>query len=189
MVDDPSEVIDETEVIVDSDSESPTNEQAAGLSPVATGTTGSGRTGSGGSAYSATDYEVQETVMAPGNEARGGSSSLLWPFPYLESAHQVFNLHVLLSCASSIFTNFSLCLFLLTSLHFSFGLLTLRCPLTAIFHVLIATRSSVFLSTWPNHLSLTSLIFSLIFASPGLVRMSSLLIFSIHIRLEITCKG
>ena len=75
MVDDPSEVVDETEVVVDSDSESPTNEQTAGLSPLATGTTGSGRTGSGGSAYSATDYEVQETVMAP-NEARGGRRTI-----------------------------------------------------------------------------------------------------------------
>ena len=33
------------------------------------------------------------------------------------------------------------------------------------FHLLITTSSSVFLSTWPNHLSLASLIFSLMFVA------------------------
>ena len=47
------------------------------------------------------------------------------------------------------------------------------------FHVLITTSSSVFLSTWPNYLSLASLIFSLMFATPALALISSFLIFSI----------
>ncbi|KAI0238078.1 Protein nervous wreck [Lamellibrachia satsuma] len=66
VVDDQSEVVDETEVIVDSDSESAANQQAKPQSPLATGTTGSG-----GSAYSATDYEVQETVMSPSVSREG----------------------------------------------------------------------------------------------------------------------
>ena len=41
------------------------------------------------------------------------------------------------------------------------------------FHVLITTSSAVFLSTCPNHLSLTSLFFSLMFAPPALALMSS----------------
>ena len=44
------------------------------------------------------------------------------------------------------------------------------------FHVLITTSSSVFLSTWPNHLSLASLIFSLMFATPALALISSVLV-------------
>ena len=50
--------------------------------------------------------------------------------------------------------------FLITSLHLSFGVLICRCPPTSIFHVLITTSSAAFLSTWPNHLSRVSLIFS-----------------------------
>ena len=41
------------------------------------------------------------------------------------------------------------------------------------FHVLITTSSSVFLSTWPNHLSLASLILSLMFATPALGLITS----------------
>ena len=44
---------------------------------------------------------------------------LLWPFPYLGLAHQVFNLHVLLSCAPSIFTCFPFMSFLSFLLHHS----------------------------------------------------------------------
>ena len=102
------------------------------------------------------------------NEAESSSSSLLCfllqPFPYLVLAHRVFNLHVLRSCASSIFIPFSFMSFLITSLHFSFCLTIFRCPPTSIFHVIITT-SSVFHSTWPNHLSLASLILSLVFAT------------------------
>ena len=54
------------------------------------------------------------------------------------------------------------------SLHLRFGLPIFRCPPTSIFHVLIITSASIFLSTWPNHLSLASLIFSLMFATPAL---------------------
>ena len=66
---------------------------------------------------------------------------------------------------SSIFTCLSFMYFLITSLHLSFGLPIFRCPRTSICHVLIATSSSVFLSAWPNHLFLASLIFSLLFAT------------------------
>ena len=55
-----------------------------------------------------------------------------------------------------------------TSLHLSFGLPIFQFPLSSIFHVLITTSSSVFLSTWPNNLSLASRIFSLMFATPAL---------------------
>ena len=65
-------------------------------------------------------------------------------------------IHVLRSCASSILTPASFMSFLMTSLHLSFGLPIFRCPPTSIFHVLITTSSSVFISTCPNHLSLTS---------------------------------
>ena len=43
-----------------------------------------------------------------------------------------------------------------------------RCPPTAICYVLITTSSSVFLSTWPTHLSLASLVFSLMSVTPAL---------------------
>jgi len=68
VVDDQSEVVDETEVVVDSDGESSPSQQTKALSPAATGTTGSVGRESGGSTYSATDYEVQETVRAPNGE-------------------------------------------------------------------------------------------------------------------------
>ena len=45
------------------------------------------------------------------------------------------------------------------------------------FHILITY--SLFPSSWPNHLSLTSLMFSLMFATPALAHISSFLIFSI----------
>ena len=63
------------------------------------------------------------------------------------SAHRVFILHVLRFCASSLCTPFSFMSFRITSLQLSFGLPIFRCPLTSIFHVLIATSYSVFLST------------------------------------------
>ena len=53
-----------------------------------------------------------------------GTVSNLLPFPYLGAEHQVFNLHVLRSCATSIFTPFSFMFFLITSLHLSFDLPT-----------------------------------------------------------------
>ena len=43
----------------------------------------------------------------------------------------------------------SLVSFCITSLHLSFGLSICQCPPTSIFHVLITTTSSVFLSTCP----------------------------------------
>ena len=120
-------------------------------------------------------------VLAPGcSWLQPVSILLLRTFPYLGSAHQVFNLHVLQSYASSIFTYFSFMSFLITSLHLSFGLPIILCPPTSIFHVLITTSSSVFLSTWPNHLSLASIIFSLMFATPALALISSFLIFTNH---------
>ena len=58
---------------------------------------------------------------------------LLWHAPYLGSTDQVFNLHVLRSCASSVFTPFSSVFFLITSLHLSLCLPIFRCPHTFIF--------------------------------------------------------
>ena len=89
-------------------------------------------------------------------------------FPRLGSAHQVFILQVLQSCASSPLS-------LHSCLHrVSFSLPSFSCPLTSIFHVLIITKSSsVFLSTCPKLLSLASLILSLKFATPAFVLVSS----------------
>ena len=83
---------------------------------------------------------------------------LLRAFPYLGSSHRVFNLHILRSCASSIFTPFSFMSFHITSLHLSFCLHIFRCAPTSILQV-TCSPSAVFLSTCPNHLSLASLIF------------------------------
>ena len=97
-----------------------------------------------------------------------GPLLLLRPIPYLGSAHRVFNLHVLRTCTSSVNTNFSIMYFLLiTSLHLSLGLPVCRCPPISIFHVIITTSSSIFLSTCPYHISLASLIFSCMFATPA----------------------
>ena len=101
------------------------------------------------------------------------------PFPYLGSEHQVFILQVLRSCASSLCTPVPLTSFRITSLYFSFGLPIFQGSFTSIFHIPITISSSVFLSTWPNHLSLASLIFLLAFTTPALAHISSLLIFSI----------
>ena len=54
-----------------------------------------------------------------------------------------------------------------------------RRPTTSNFHIRITSSSSVCLSTWPNHPSLATLIFSLIFASPAIAPISSVLIFTI----------
>ena len=101
---------------------------------------------------------------------------LLRPFHYLRSAHQVFNLHVLVLLLSLLVSP-EVVSFLVTSLHLSFGLPIFRCPPTSIFSSLHLLSSSVFLSTCPNHLSLASLIFSLIFATPPLALISSFLLF------------
>ena len=61
-------------------------------------------------------------------------------------------------------------------MYLSFSLAIFRCPPTSTFHVRISISSSVFLYKWPNHFSL---IFSLMFATPALVLISSFLIFSI----------
>ena len=59
------------------------------------------------------------------------------------------------------------------SLHLRFGLPIFRLPPASLFNVLISKYSSVFLSTWLNHLSLASVIFSLRFATPALALMVS----------------
>ena len=69
------------------------------------------------------------------------------------SAHRVFMLLVLLSCASYTCTLVSLVYFLITSLHRSFSLPIFPCVVTSISRVLITTYSYVFLSTWPNNMS------------------------------------
>ena len=96
---------------------------------------------------------------------------LLPPFPNLGPAHRVFNLHVLWSCAC--FSFMSSCS--VTPPQFRPPYLSASTH----FHVLITTSSSVFLSTWPNQVSLASLIFSLMFATPAIALISSFLIFSI----------
>ena len=88
-------------------------------------------------------------------------------FLHLRSAHKVFILHVLPSCASSLCTPFSF-----MSLHLSFCLPMSRCPLISIFYVVITTSSSVFLSLWPNHRSLASQIFLTYFCHPLLFLQS-----------------
>ena len=98
-------------------------------------------------------------------------------FAYFRSVHQVFNLHVLRSCASSIYTSFSFMSVLITSLHLSVGRPIFRCPPTSMFSLLHLLQ--VFLSTWPNHLSVASLIFSPMFATPAIALISSAMIFSI----------
>ena len=135
---------------------------------------GSGQEGNGCRGDVAPDVAAAEE---PGPDEVGAECPLLLrPFPYLGSVHRVFNLHVLQSCASSIFTWFSFLSFLIISLHLSF--LIFLCPPTSIFHVLITTSSSVFLSTLPNHLSHGFLIVSRVCYS-SLVLISSFLIFSI----------
>ena len=57
------------------------------------------------------------------------------------SAHQVFNLHVLQSCASSIFTCFFFVRFLISSLHLSFGLPIFWCPPNSMFSLLHLIQS------------------------------------------------
>ena len=66
---------------------------------------------------------------------------LLRSFAYLGSAHQVFNLHVLWSYASSIFSCFSFMSFLITSLRLSFGLPIFRSPPTSVFSLLHLLQS------------------------------------------------
>ena len=103
----------------------------------------------------------------------------------------VFIVRVLRSCVSSLCTYFSFIFFV--SPHRSFGIPLFRCPLTSIIRALIrpTTCSSVFPSTCPKHLSLASLIFSLMFATPALALIYSFLIFSILsipiIHLDVLC--
>ena len=75
---------------------------------------------------------------------------------------------------------------LYTSLQASFCLPIFQCRHILIatlssthVHLLITTSSSVCLSTCPNHLSLASMIFSLMFATSGLAVISSALIVTI----------
>ena len=123
------------------------------------------------------------SLWTPSNRPSGTTvrppHSLFCLFRILGSEQEVFNLHVLLSCASSIFSPFSFMSFLITSPHLRFGLHIFRCPSTSIFHVLDST-SSVFLSTWSlNHLGFASLIILLMFATSVLALISSILIISI----------
>ena len=101
--------------------------------------------------------------------------------PYLGSAHRVFNLRVLRSCASSLCTP-RVFLFNLSPPQFSFSSLSVSTD----FYVIITTSSSVFLSTWPNHFSLASIIFSLLFSTqvcPSLKPLSQWEISSGHLEL------
>ena len=65
----------------------------------------------------------------------------LRPFPYLGSAHQVFNLRVLRSCASSMLNTPLTSFLLITSLHLSFSLPIFRCPPTSMFSLLHLLQS------------------------------------------------
>ena len=96
----------------------------------------------------------------------------------LGSADSVFfNIHVLQSSDSSKMYSFLLHVIShnITPPHFRSSYLLVSTH----FHVLITTYSSVILPTWPNHISLGSLIFSLMFATPALALIPSFLIFSI----------
>ena len=103
--------------------------------------------GGGGGGNFGNQNFTQDTVVSPKYLFLNSRLLLLRPFPYLGSAHRVFNLHVLPSCASSI-------LLLIAPPQFRSSYLLVSTH----FHVVITTSSSVFLSTWPNHLSLASLI-------------------------------
>ena len=67
----------------------------------------------------------------------------------------------------------------ITSLRLSFGLPMFRCPLPSIFYVFVATSSSAFVFTCPNHLG-RALTFSLMFSTTALVLISSVMIYSIY---------
>ena len=96
------------------------------------------------------------------------------PFPYLGRRIE-FSIFPLSGVVLLLyFYCFSFVSLLLPSLHLSFGLQLFPCPPTSIFHELIDVSSSVFLSTWPNHLSIASLIVSLIFATSVSVSVSVL---------------
>ena len=99
---------------------------------------------------------------------------LLRNFPYFVSAHRVSNIHVLRPVL------FHFHVFLRPSLRLIFGLPVFQCPPTSIFHVL-TIYSSVFLSTWPNHVSLHSLFYVLTYVchTCHFALISSFLIFSI----------
>ena len=102
---------------------------------------------------------------------------LLWYFPYLESTHRVFNLYSLLSCASYIFTCFSIMCFLITLPHLSFGLHIFRCPPTSMLSLLYLLQS---FSPHGLNISVSLLFFfSLMFTTPALALISSFPIFSI----------
>ena len=81
-------------------------------------------------------------------------------YSVLGSAHQVFILHVLRYCASLSVLDCLLHVFSYNIAPTQFWSSIFLCPLISIFHFLIATSTSVFLSTCPNHLSFASLIFS-----------------------------
>ena len=78
-------------------------------------------------------------------------------FPYLGSVHRLFNLHVLRSCASSIFTPLSFIYFLITSLHLSFRLHIVRCSPTSIFSLIYILR---YFSPHGINISVSLLLFS-----------------------------
>ena len=108
-------------------------------------------------------------------------------YTYISSSSSAFSLigvgtSRFQSARSPVLCFFYLYLFLLhvfsyniTPPHFRSSYLSLSTH----FHVRITTSSSVFLSTWPNHFRLASLIFSLMFATPALAHITSFLIFSI----------
>ena len=86
---------------------------------------------------------------------------LLRHFPHLGSDHQIFNLHVLRSCASSICTPFSFMSFLITSLHLlSFGVHPLPCS-----HDI--STSPLSFSRHGLTLSVSLLLFYHLFATPA----------------------
>ena len=101
-------------------------------------------------------------------------SSSCSAFSLFGVGHRVFNLHVLY-----LYSFFFMSSYNITAPQFRSSYLSVSTH----FHlVVITTSSSIFLYTWPNpdnHISLASHIFSLRFATPALVLISSFLIFSI----------
>ena len=69
--------------------------------------------GGGGGGNFGNQNFTQDTVVSSKYLFLNSRLLLLRPFPYLGSVHRVLNLHVLRSCASSIFTCFPFMSFLL----------------------------------------------------------------------------
>ena len=97
--------------------------------------------GGGGGGNFGNQNFTQDTVVSPKYLFLNSRLLLLHPFPYLGSVHRVFNLHVLRSCASSIFIIAPSCVFLehhstSVSVFLSFGVHSLPSSMLSLVHLL-----------------------------------------------------